>query len=61
MLLPVPSIVIVSLPPEVEPTEEVHFQAYSSVVQAMSGKLRTPPITSWDNDLSHLAHWYREG
>ncbi|HEY4920446.1 MAG TPA: peptide ABC transporter substrate-binding protein [Xanthobacteraceae bacterium] len=30
-------------------------------VQAMSGKLRTPPITSWDNDLSHLAHWYREG
>jgi peptide/nickel transport system substrate-binding protein len=29
-------------------------------VQAVSNKLRTPPIASWDNDLSHLAHWYRE-
>jgi peptide/nickel transport system substrate-binding protein len=27
---------------------------------AISNKLRTPPITSWDNDLSHLASWYRE-
>jgi peptide/nickel transport system substrate-binding protein len=29
--------------------------------QAISSKLRMPPIASWDNDLSHLAHWYREG
>ena len=28
--------------------------------QALSNKLRTPPLTSWDNDLSHLASWYRE-
>jgi peptide/nickel transport system substrate-binding protein len=27
---------------------------------AISTKLRTPPITSWDNDLSHLANWYRD-
>jgi peptide/nickel transport system substrate-binding protein len=28
---------------------------------ALSNKLRNPPITSWDNDLSHLSGWYREG
>jgi peptide/nickel transport system substrate-binding protein len=28
--------------------------------QALSNKLRTPPLTSWDNDLSHLSGWYRE-
>ena len=28
-------------------------------VQAISDKLRCM-ITSWDNDLSHLASWYRE-
>ncbi len=29
-------------------------------VQAVSNKLHTPPIASWDNDLSHLANWYRD-
>ncbi|HEY1543580.1 MAG TPA: peptide ABC transporter substrate-binding protein, partial [Xanthobacteraceae bacterium] len=28
--------------------------------QAISNKLRQPPIASWDNDLSQLADWYRE-
>jgi peptide/nickel transport system substrate-binding protein len=29
-------------------------------VQAISNKLRLPPVASWDNDLSHLPHWFRE-